>query len=174
MAASADPLPPAAGWSWRILRRDEVALVWPVVLIVDGQDMRGWISEARAWIAAHGPQGGIAAVQCGFGTICGLFLFDIRADAERAVLHAERLLCVEQFGVDRTFAALLRAVRELADLHADGLACVHAPRAGPPGSAADVAVRLGFVVGPDCWYLHPPIDRRSLAGLSTLVRPLNG
>ncbi|MFZ1428462.1 MAG: hypothetical protein WAS21_17015 [Geminicoccaceae bacterium] len=157
MAPSADSgLPPAAGWSWHILRGDEVRLVWPVVLIVDGQDCGSWISEAGAWIAAQGRQGGIAVVRCGFGTICGLFLYAVQAHDEHAVLHVERLLGVDLFGSNRTLVALLRAVRDLAEIHACRLARLRPPPLSEPGSAAVVAGRLGYVIGPSYWHLELP------------------
>lgn len=154
MAPNAESgLPPAAGWSWHVLHGDELSLVWPVVLIVDGQDRRSWIDEAAGWQAAHGPQGGIAVVRCGFGTICGLFLFAVHTGGAGAELHVERLLAVELFGSDRTLAALLRAVRELAEIHACRLARLRPPRMGVPDACPLVAVRLGYVVGPGFWQL---------------------
>jgi hypothetical protein len=167
MAPSADSgLPPAAGWSWHILRGDEVSLVWPVVLIVDGQDRGSWISEAGAWITAQGRQGGIAVVRCAFGTICGLVLYAVQVNGEQAVLHVERLLGVELFGSNRTLLALLRAVRDLAEIHGCCLARLRPPQLSEPASAAAVAARLGYIVGPSYWHLDLPPSSGAVADRS--------
>lgn len=156
-------LPPVAGWSWHILGDDEVPLVWPVVLIVDGQDRRSWTSEARTWMAAQGRQGGIAVVRCGCGTICGLFLYAVRVDRDLAELHVERLLGVDLLGSNRTLAALLRAVRDLAEIHACHLARLRPPPTSEPASAAIVAGRLGYIVGPSHWQLELPTSLSAVA-----------
>ena len=152
-------LPPAAGWSWRLLRGDEVSLGWPVVLIVDGQDSDSWASEATAWIAAQGRRGGIAVARCGFGTICGLFLYAVQAQGGLDVLHVERLLGVDLFGCDRTLLVLLRAIRDLAEIHGCHMARLRPPPMSAPASAI-VAGRLGYVVGPRYWHLDLPAGAR--------------
>lgn len=156
-------LPPAAGWSWHILGDDEVPLVWPVVLIVDGQDRRSWTSEARSWMAAQGRQRGIVVVRCGCGTICGLFLYAVQVDRDPAELRVERLLGVDLFGSNRTLAALLRAVRDLAQIHACRLARLRPPPTSEPASAAILAGRLGYIVGPSHWQLDLPTDWGTVA-----------
>ncbi len=71
-------LPPATGWSWQLMRRDELSLAWPLLLIVEAATPRRGLAEADAWIAARGWRGGLIAVRCALGTIAGLFFFEVQ------------------------------------------------------------------------------------------------
>ena len=59
------------------MRRDELSLAWPLLLIVEGPNAEARLAEADAWIAAHGRRGGLVAVRCALGTIAGLFFFEV-------------------------------------------------------------------------------------------------
>jgi hypothetical protein len=149
-------LPPSTGWSWQVMRRDELSLAWPLLLIVEGRNTETRLAEADAWIAARGRRGGLIAVRCALGTIAGLFFFEVQTTQGGDYLLADRLILVDLFGSHRTLAALLRATRELGEIHA-----CREIRVLPPDDQAlpavegviEVARRLGFVRGDRYWHL---------------------
>jgi hypothetical protein len=116
--APAPRLPPATGWSWQVMRRDELSLARPLLSIVEGSNAEARLAEADAWIGTHGRRGGLATVRCGLGTITGLFFFEVERTQGGGCLLADRLILVDLFASHRTLAALLRAARELGEIHA--------------------------------------------------------
>src|SRR6478735_4071187 len=98
-------LPPSTGWSWQIMRHNELALAWPLLLIVEGQNAEAWRTAAEAWSAAQGERSGIVAVRSASTTICGLFLFEVQAGAPHAHLLVDHVISVELFAPNRTLAA---------------------------------------------------------------------
>ena len=138
------------------MRRDELSLAWPLMLIVEGRSAEARRAEADAWIAARSRRG-VVAVRCALGTIAGLFFFEIGTTHGGDYLLADRLILVDLFGSHRTLAAMLRATREHGEIHA-----CRGIRVLPPDDqvlpaaegVADVARRLGFVRGERAWHLE--------------------
>lgn len=149
-------LPPSTGWSWQVLRRDEFCLTWPLLSIVEGQDAEARLAEADAWIAGCDLRRGLVTVRCALGTITGLFFFAVEPAGAGDCLLVNRLTLVELFGPHRTLAALLRATRELGEIHA-----CRTIRVLPPEhwvwptveGVAEVAQALGFTRGKHAWHL---------------------
>ena len=149
-------LPPSTGWSWQVMRRDELSLAWPLMLIVEGRSAEARRAEADAWIAARSRRG-VVAVRCALGTIAGIFFFGVETTHGCDYLLADRLILVDLFGAHRTLAAMLRATRELGEIHA-----CRKIRVLPPDDqvlpaaegVAEVVRRLGFTVGERAWHLE--------------------
>ena len=161
-------LPPSTGWAWQVMRRDELSLAWPLLMIVDGRNAEARLTEADAWIAARGRRGGLVAVRCALGTITGLFFFEVQTTPGGDHLLADRLILVDLFGSHRTLAALLRATRELGEIHACREILVRSPDdQGWPvvEGVAEVAPRLGFVRGERAWHLDLEAASRRMVHL---------
>ena len=155
------------------MRPDELALAWPLIWIVEGPNAGKWRAEAAAWIAAQREQSGIVAVQCAFGTICGLFFFQVQPGRIPARLLIDRVISVDLFAPNRTLAAILRAARDLGEIHL----CRHVRLLPPdPRSAqavqgmAEVAARLGFMYEDRLWHLDLESPLRNVVKLPTLPK----
>jgi hypothetical protein len=148
------------------MRRDELSLARPLLSIVEGSNAEARLAEADAWIGTHGRRGGLATVRCGLGTITGLFFFEVERTQGGDCLLADRLILVDLFGSHRTLAALLRAARELGEIHA-----CREIRVMPPDDeawlaadgAAEVARWLGFVRRERVWHLDLEAQVRALS-----------
>lgn len=159
------------------MRRDELSLAWPLVLIVEGRNAEARLAEADAWIAARGRRGGLVAVRCALGTIAGLFFFEVQTTRGEACLLVDRLVLVELFGPHRTLAAVLRASRELSEIHACRELRILAPDSQLLPSregAAEVVTRLGFVRCDDYWHLDLQAAALNIVHLSRDSRSMDG
>ena len=152
------------------MRRDELSLAWPLLWIVEGRKARAWLAEAEVWMAGQGERRGIVAVQCALGTISGLFVFAVDAGGPHGRLIVDRVIALELFAPNRTLAAILRAVRDLGEIHA----CREIRLYRPCGWAADstqglaaVVARLGFVRGGQYWALDLELPLRNVVSLPT-------
>ena len=159
------------------MRRDELSLAWPLLLIVEGRSAEARLAEADAWIAARSRRG-VVAVRCALGTIAGLFFFEVGTTQGGDYLLADRLILVDLFGSHRTLAAMLRATRELGEIPC--LSRDPRPTARRPGVAcvegvAEVARRLGLMRGERAWHLdlEAALHRRASrpAPVPPLARP---
>ena len=89
-------------------------------------------------------------MRCALGTIAGLFFFKVETAHGGDYLLADRLILVDLFGSHRTLAAMLRATRELGEIHACREIRVLPPdgQVSPAAEGvAEVARRLGFMRG---------------------------
>lgn len=167
---SAGWLPPSTGWSWQVMRRDELSLAWPLLWIVEGQKAKAWLVEAELWMAGQGERRGIVAVHCALGTISGLFGFAVDAGGPHARLTVDRVISLELFAPNRTLAAILRAVRDLGEIHACCEIRLYPPCAwavDPTQGFADVVARLGFVRGGQFWQQDLDMPLRNVVNLPT-------
>ena len=149
------------------MRRDELSLAWPLMSIVEGRSAEVRQAEANAWIAARSRRG-VVAVRCALGTITGLFFFVVEATHGCDCLLADRLILVDLFGAHRTLAAILRATRELGEIHACRKIRVLPPddQTSPAAEGVvEVVRRLGFTCCGRAWYLdlEPYCARELLA-----------
>ena len=152
------------------MRRDELALAWPLLWIVEGRKAKAWLAEAELWMAGQGKRRGIVAVQCALGTISGLFVFAVDAGGPHGRLMVDRVIALELFAPNRTLAAILRAVRDLGEIHA----CREIRLSPPYGwaadstqSLADVVARLGYARDGPFWRLDLASPLRNVVNLPT-------
>ncbi|MFO1036035.1 MAG: hypothetical protein U1E45_04250 [Geminicoccaceae bacterium] len=111
---------PGAGWHLQPLERQELALAYPLLQVVEPEPIsrQAWQRRASTWMSRHDLAGarGIMTIRSAQGVIFALFFYriDFRAAAAGSGLIVPYLRLLEPGGRSHTIRAVLDAVERVA------------------------------------------------------------
>lgn len=160
---------PGAGWQLQPLRRQELALAYPLLQVVESEPVsrQAWQRRAGSWIGRQDLAGarGIMSIRSAQGIIFALFFYrlDFRAGAAGTGLIVPYLRLFEPGGRAHTIRAVLDSVHRVARDALCSYALVEptaldetAPELG--SAWAGVVKECGFVRSSMGWFKPLPTD----------------